>query len=70
MFSLYIIYNYAPNKYISIILLSIRFSEILAAHENKPPRGHAVFRKGHRQKSEKWGGMETVYCGTKISLIK
>jgi hypothetical protein len=28
--------------------------------------GGAVFRRGHRQKSEKWGAMETVKWGTKI----
>jgi hypothetical protein len=32
--------------------------------------GLAVFRRGHGQKSEKWGTMETVKGATKISLLK
>jgi hypothetical protein len=34
-FVLLTIYNYTPNTNITIILLSLRFSDILAADENK-----------------------------------
>jgi hypothetical protein len=32
--------------------------------------GHAIFQRGHRQNSKKWGAMDSVKWAMKISLLK